>query len=96
MTTHQPRLNRALDVQALQSPFAREGRIRISDVLDEDFAARTLASLEGDIPWHLMYFNHEGKGKDMVGRLNMSLYGTRAASLNWQFEVTRHLEELGF
>ena len=36
------------------------------------------------------------EGEDMVGRLNMSLYGTRDASLNWQLEVSRHLEALGF
>ena len=34
--------------------------------------------------------------KDEVGRLNKSLYGTRDASLNWQWEVSRHLEGLGF
>ena len=35
-------------------------------------------------------------GRDEVGRLNMSLYGTRDASMNWQTAVSSHLASLGF
>ena len=36
------------------------------------------------------------RGQDLVGRLRVSLYGTRDASANWQREVSKHLEALGF
>ena len=32
----------------------------------------------------------------MVGRLNLSLYGTRDAAQNWSIEYTRMLEQVGF
>ena len=31
-----------------------------------------------------------------IGRLNLSLYGTRDAALNWTAEYTRTLNKLGF
>ena len=34
--------------------------------------------------------------EDLVGRLQMSLYGTRDAAMNWQIEVAKHLKSLGF
>ena len=64
------RLNPDLDIQRLSEEFGQRGRIRISDVLVDAFATKTLKSLQGDMPWQLMYFNHEGKGTDMVGRLS--------------------------
>ena len=36
------------------------------------------------------------EGQDMVGRLRMSFYGTRDASLNRQEAVSRHFMQLGF
>ena len=36
------------------------------------------------------------KGKDLVGLLQMSLYGTRDAAKNWQDEVTRMMKRWGF
>ena len=47
----------------------------------------------------LMYVEVPEEDRDypgQVARLNMSLYGTRDASLNWQTEVARHLTSLGF
>ena len=38
----------------------------------------------------------DDNGDNMVGRLRMSLYGTRDAALNWQEEVSRHLAALSF
>ena len=37
-----------------------------------------------------------GKDKDMVGKLNLSLYGTRDAAQNWQKEYTGFMIALGF
>ena len=34
--------------------------------------------------------------KDMVGRLNLCLYGTRDAAMNWQECVADHLKKIGF
>ena len=33
---------------------------------------------------------------DRVGHLRMSLYGTRDAAMNWQKEVAREMQKLGF
>ena len=38
----------------------------------------------------------EDKKKDMVGILNMSLYGTRDAATNWQKEVAKEMMKWGF
>ena len=38
----------------------------------------------------------EDRGKDLVGLLNMSLYGTRDAAKNWQEEVARSMKQWGF
>ena len=32
----------------------------------------------------------------MIGRFNLSLYGTRDAAQNWSIEYTRMLEQVGF
>ena len=34
--------------------------------------------------------------KDMVGRLNLCLYGTRDAAMQWQERVAEHLTSIGF
>ena len=38
----------------------------------------------------------EDKKKDLVGVLNMSLYGTRDAATNWQKEVAKEMSKWGF
>ena len=38
----------------------------------------------------------EPGGEHMVGRLNLSLYGTRDAAQNWTREYTAFLESIGF
>ena len=38
----------------------------------------------------------EDVAKDRVGRLNVSMYGTRDAARNWQTKVTKHLLSIGF
>lgn len=35
-------------------------------------------------------------GQGLVGRLNLSVYGTRDAAANWQHCVADHLKSLGF
>ena len=34
--------------------------------------------------------------KDQLGKLNLSLYGTRGAASNWQEHLSVHLEKIGF
>ena len=40
--------------------------------------------------------DQEAADEGMVGKLNLSLYGTRDAALNWTKEYTRALDEIGF
>ena len=40
--------------------------------------------------------DREAADEGMVGKLNLSLYGTRDAALNWTKEYTRALDEIGF
>ena len=40
--------------------------------------------------------DREAGDEGMVGKLNLSLYGTHDAALNWTKEYTRALEEIGF
>ena len=40
--------------------------------------------------------DHEDGDEDMVGQLNLSLYGTRDAAVNWAHTFTAHLKQIGF
>ena len=41
-------------------------------------------------------YSEEDQKEDRVGRLKMSLYGTRDAAQNWQNTVEKNLKRIGF
>lgn len=63
------RINPDLDIPALATEFQKNGKIRISNVLSEAFAGKVFHCLENDVPWRLMYYNHHGKGPEVVGKI---------------------------
>lgn len=62
-------INPKLNIAALANEFRQNGKIRISNVLTDEFADQVFACLENDVPWRVMYYNHEGKGPEVVGRI---------------------------
>ena len=64
-----PRINPDLDIPALADEFRQHGKIRISNVLTEDFANQVFTCLDDNVPWRVMYYNHKGKGPEVVGRI---------------------------
>ena len=64
----------------------------INDVKRAYFHARVTRDLYVELPEEDRLPN-EG---DLVGKLELCLYGTRDAALNWQETVADHLESLGF
>ena len=64
-----PRINPDLDIAALATEFRQNGKIRISNVLTEDFANQVFTCMDNDVPWRVMYYNHKGKGPEVVGRI---------------------------
>ena len=69
MTAAVPRINPELDISALAEEFQKGGKIRIQGVLTDELANDIFACLENDVPWRLMYYNHQGKGPEVVGRV---------------------------
>ena len=67
-------------------------KIMINDVKRAYFHAKVTRDIYVEIPQEDRV---EGEG-DMVGKLELCLYGTRDAALNWQRTVRAHLESLGF
>ena len=63
------RINPELDIPTLAAEFRANGKIRISNVLTEDFANQVLHCMDNDVPWRLMYYNHQGKGPEVVGKI---------------------------
>lgn len=63
------RINPQLDIVALATEFRQHGKIHISDVLTREFADEVFNCLDQDVPWRLMYYNHQGKGPKVVGRI---------------------------
>ena len=66
----------------------------INDVARAFFEARTLRKVCVELPDEALSDNDVGK--DLVGFLNMSLYGTRDAAKNWQEEVAAMMRSWGF
>ncbi|MEJ2534884.1 MAG: 2OG-Fe(II) oxygenase family protein [Gammaproteobacteria bacterium] len=62
-------LNPDLDRAALRERFLRDGRVQVESVLRPDFADAVHDGLAGPVPWRLMYYNHDGQGAEVVGRL---------------------------
>ena len=65
--------------------------VMINDVRRAYFYAKTHRDIYVELPAE----DTEGS-KDQLGKLNLSLYGTRDAASNWQKHLTKHLEEIGF
>ena len=68
--------------------------IMLNDVARAFFEARARRKVCIEIPEEDR--TNADRGKDLVGLLNMSLYGTRDAARNWQEEVARMMREWGF
>ena len=68
--------------------------IMINDVARAFFEAAAIRKVCIEIPEEDM--NPADRGKDLVGLLYMSLYGTRDAAKNWQDEVARMMKQWGF
>ena len=64
---------------------AAKRAIMINDVARAFFEARARRKVCIELPAEDR--NPQDMGKDLVGLLNMSLYGTRDAAKNWQEEV---------
>jgi Rps23 Pro-64 3,4-dihydroxylase Tpa1-like proline 4-hydroxylase len=83
-----PRINPDLDTEALAAQFQRDSRIRIADVLAPEFAEQVLECLEGEVPWRVMYFDHQATGPDVIGKI----YPEQRAGMSedqWQAVVAR-------
>ena len=70
----------------------RPYRIMTVDVKRAYFYARSRRPIYIEIPVE----DYEAGDEHMVGRLNLSLYGTRDAAQNWTREYTEFLEGIGF
>ena len=66
--------------------------VMTNDVKRAYFHAATTRAIYIRIPKE----DHEEGDEDMVGRLNLSLYGTRDAAQNWARTVTKLMNSLGF
>ena len=66
----------------------------INDIARAFFEAKTQRKVCVELPAEDLDANDAGK--DLVGLLNMSLYGTRDAAKNWQEEVGAMMKSWGF
>ena len=71
-----------------------ENVVMINDVARAFFEAAAKRAVCVEIPEEDK--TEADRHKDVVGRLNMSLYGTRDAARNWQEEVARMMLKWGF
>lgn len=53
-------LNHTLDLESLSSAFAKQGRLRIKNFLNEESATYIADNLENNTPWHLVYSDENG------------------------------------
>ena len=83
-----------------EAATVRSGEPKGSNVLTTDDVARAFFEAPAtrnicvDIPKENL--TEEDRRHDKVGHLQMSLYGTRDASMNWQEEVEKELTKLEF
>lgn len=66
----------------------------INDVSRAYFNAPAASDLYAELPDEDK--SDEDRANDMIGKLNLSLYGTRQAASSWQKYLTEHLESIGF
>ena len=67
-------------------------RMAVADVRRAYFYAPATRAIFIEIPTE----DREAADDNMVGKLELSLYGTRDAAMNWALEYTGYLESLGF
>ena len=78
-------------ISSAASDTTRETHLMLSDVKRAYFHAPATRELYVELP-----VEDPGHAQGLVGKLNLSLYGTRDAAANWQRCVTEHLCGLGF
>ena len=66
----------------------------VNDVKRAYFYAEATSPIYVEIPDEDM--SEQDRGQDLVGRLNLSMYGTREAAKAWQSKVATHLQAIGF
>ena len=71
-----------------------EGTIAIADVKRAYFEAKIQRDVCVKIPPE--YWEGNEDAGDMVGKLHLSMHGTRDAAMNWQEAVAKHLVDAGF
>ena len=76
---------------ATVNPGEKRNEIMINDVSRAYFYARSTRCLYIEVP-----AEDPDAHPDLLGRLRLSLYGTRDAALNWQQTLSEHLVENGF
>ena len=76
------------------NPIQEEKVVLISDVSRAFFEAPMKRKLAVELPAEAL--GPEDEGKDLVGILEMSLYGTRDAAVNFQREVAKLMDSLGY
>ena len=68
--------------------------IMVNGVSRAFFEAPAVPQVFVELPWEDI--SNADKVADNVGHLQMSLYGTRDAAMNWQEEVAREMRKWGF
>ena len=87
-------LRMLISMAATSRKDKKENLMMVNDVSRAYFYAKVKSEIFVELP--LEDKSAEDMRKDNVGRLNLSLYGTREAALNWQDEVAEHLTGIGF
>jgi len=72
----------------------RRNNMMVNDVRRAYFYAKVKSEIFVELPREDK--TEEDEEQDNVGRLNLSMYGTREAATNWQEEVAKHLVGIGF
>ena len=85
---------RLLISEAATDDFERNKVISIIDVARAFFEAPVQRDVCIELPEEDL--TSDDIKQDLVGKLNMSLYGTRDAAANWQHTVAKAMEQMGF
>ena len=85
-------IHEAATVDRIKSKHAKI--VMINDVARAFFEAKATRQVCVELPTEGL--TEEDKKRDVVGILNMSLYGTRDAATNWQKEVAKEMTTWGF
>ena len=76
---------------ATWTPCGEQRHVMVNDVRRAYFFAPSSRDIYIELPAE----EREGS-RDQLGKLNLSLYGTRDAASNWREHVPRHFEHIGF